>query len=538
MPEVHPGTDIELAEGVATSGFRCAIANTKRYMKKNKWTVEDVAKAAYEGDLSLLETLLSTGDESNLFNGDLNAHVDAEKGVTKSSYTALHLAAVSGQTECIELLLKAKADPHMKESMPYGQDPEDGCTALDLAKKCGWDDCVELLEKGEKDYPYGYYQAFGKGNNSKSYGCWEFGKKPARGWYMTRPGAAAQQGLDPKKYGGELAEPEDEGEDLITAALSAAPAQRPLPIGLLFPGQGSQYVKMMSGVKDIPAVKDMLAKANAILGFDVLQLCIDGPEAKLEETAKCQPAMFIAGLAGVEKLRREKEEAVSRAQVMAGLSLGEYTALCAAGVLSFEDGLKIVKVRGEAMQEAASVSKQLMLSVAGLEKPKLQELCGEAAKKEGSGAVCQIANELFPKGFSVAGTEKSILALKELADKAGALQAKVLKTSGGFHTSLMKPAQEKVGKLLDEMLPNMKPPRCTVYMNASATPMRPGANPKDIVELLKKQLTSPVLWEPSVRAMIKDGVTEFYEVGPMKQIKAMMKRIDSKIWGTTSNVEV
>mmetsp|Transcript_21184 Transcript_21184/g.59912 ORF Transcript_21184/g.59912 Transcript_21184/m.59912 type:complete len:539 (-) Transcript_21184:85-1701(-) len=538
MPEVHPGTDIELGEGVATSGFRCAIPNTKRYMKKNKWTVDDVAKAAYEGDLPLLETLLSTGDESTLFNGDVNAHVEAEKGITKSSYTSLHLAAVSGQTECIELLLKAKADPHVKESMPYGQDPEEGSTALDLAKKYGWDDCIELLEQGEKSYPYGYYQAFGKGNNSKCYDCWEHGKKPAKGWYMMRPGAAQQQGLDPKKYGGELAEPEDEGADLITAALSAGPAIKPLPIGLLFPGQGSQYVKMMSGLKDNPAVKAMLKKADDILGYDVLALCLSGPESKLEETATCQPAMFIAGMAGLEKLRGEKEEAVTRAQVMAGLSLGEYTALCAAGVFSFEDGLKLVKLRGQAMSEAASASKQLMLSVAGLDKPKLQELCAEAAKKEGSGAVCQIANELFPKGFSVAGTEKAILGLKDLADKAGALQAKVLKTSGGFHTPLMKPAQDKLGKLLDEMLPSMNSPKCTVYMNATAAPMRPGSNPKEIVELLKKQLTCPVLWEPSVKGMIKEGVSEFYEVGPMKQIKAMMKRIDSKIWATTSNVEV
>merc|ERR1719410_356067 len=140
-----------------------------------------------------------------------------------------------------------------------------------------------------------------------------------------------------------------------------------------------------------------------------------------------------------------------------------------------------------------------MLSVAGLDKPKLQELCAEAAKKEGSSAVCQIANELFPKGFSVAGTEASILALKDLADKAGALQAKVLKTSGGFHTPLMKPAQEKLGKLLDEMLPSMKPPRHTVYMNATAGPMKPGTNPREIVALLKDQLTKPVLWEPCVR---------------------------------------
>merc|ERR1711988_1794031 len=189
----------------------------------------------------------------------------------------------------------------------------------------------------------------------------------------------------------------------------------------------------------------------------------------------------------------EREEAVTRAQVLAGLSLGEYTALCTAGVFSFEDGLKLVKLRGEAMNEAASMSKQAMLSVAGLEKPKLEELCKEAKTAEGGSAVCQIANELFPKGFSVAGTEAAITKLKELADKAGALQAKVLKTSGGFHTPLMKPAQDKVGKALDDILPNMKPPRCTVYMNATAAPCKPGTSPKEIVELLKKQLVSPVL---------------------------------------------
>mmetsp|Transcript_21017 Transcript_21017/g.65608 ORF Transcript_21017/g.65608 Transcript_21017/m.65608 type:complete len:539 (-) Transcript_21017:129-1745(-) len=538
MPEVHPGTDIELGEGVATSGFRCAIPNTKRYMKKNKWTLDDVAKVAYEGDLSVLETLLSTGDESNLFNGDLNAHVEAEKGPTKSSYTALHLAAVSGQTECIELLLQAKADPHVKESVPLGKDPEEGSTALDLAKKHGWDDCIELLEQAEKNTPYGWYVPAGTGNNAKCYGCWEHGKKPAKGWYLMRPGAAKKQGLDPAKYGGELADPEEEAEDFIAAALAAAPTQKPLPIGLLFPGQGSQYVKMMATTKDIPAVKDILAKAKTILGFDLLDLCINGPESKLEETINCQPALFVAGLAGVEKLRIDREEAVTRCQVVAGLSLGEYTALCVAGVFSVEDGLKLVKIRGEAMNAAATASKQAMLSVAGLDKPKLQVLCADAAKKEGSGAVCQIANELFPKGFSVAGTEASILALKDLADKAGALQAKVLKTSGGFHTPLMKPAQEKLGKALDELLPNMKPPRTTVFMNATAMPIKPGTNPKEIVELLKKSLVSPVLWEPSVKGMIKDGVSEFFEVGPMKQLKAMMKRIDSKVWNNTTNVEV
>lgn len=310
-----------------------------------------------------------------------------------------------------------------------------------------------------------------------------------------------------------------------------------IPVGLLFPGQGSQYVKMMSTVKDIPAVKDMLDQAKSILGWDVLDLCLKGPESKLEETKYCQPCMFIAGLAGIEKLRAEREEAVTRYQVSAGLSLGEYTALCHAGVFTFEEGLRLVKLRGEAMQQAASEGKQAMLSVAGLEKAKLTALCSEAQSKE-KGGVCQIANELFPKGFSCAGTEAAILALKDLTEKAGALQAKVLKTSGGFHTSLMSSAREELGKALDETLPNMKPPQRTVYMNVNAKPIRAGTNPKVIVDLLKKQLTSPVLWEPSVRAMINEGVSEFYEVGPMKQIKAMMKRIDAKVWATTTNVEV
>merc|ERR1719189_385423 len=167
----------------------------------------------------------------------------------------------------------------------------------------------------------------------------------------------------------------------------------------------------MAEVQDLPKVKEMLEKAKPILGYDILDICLNGPEAKLEETRYCQPAMFIGGLAGLEKLKGERPEAVNQCSVMAGLSLGEYTALCAAGVMSFEDGLKLVKLRGEAMQEAAGIGKQLMLSVAGLDGEKLKPLCVQAKQKEGPDAVCQVANQLFPGGFSVGGTEKAILAL-------------------------------------------------------------------------------------------------------------------------------
>merc|ERR1712032_190953 len=187
--------------------------------------------------------------------------------------------------------------------------------------------------------------------------------------------------------------------------MSTAAARPTVPIGLMFPGQGSQYVKMLDGVKDIPAVKSMLDKAKDILGYDMLELCLKGPEEKLEETRFCQPAMFIGGMAGIEKLRGEKPDAASKFQIVAGLSLGEYTALCAAGVFSFEDALRLVKLRGEVMQEAAEASKQLMLSVAGLDQATLEKLCADAAKKEGKGGVCQIANSLFPKGYACAGSE-------------------------------------------------------------------------------------------------------------------------------------
>lgn len=296
-------------------------------------------------------------------------------------------------------------------------------------------------------------------------------------------------------------------------------------------------MKMLDGVKDVPEVKDMLSKANEILGYDLLKMCLEGPEEKLAETRYCQPAMFVGGLAGVSKLKSQNADAASRPRCMAGLSLGEYTALCAAGVLSFEDGLTLVKLRGEAMQEAAMVGKQAMLSVAGLDQKVLEQCCAEAEKKE-AGGVCRIANALFPKGFSCAGTEQAVNELKAIAEKKGALQAKLLKTGGAFHTSLMQPAQEKLEKALKEALPKMSPPSCDVYMNVTGQPLSAGTDPKVILELLQKQLTSPVLWEPSMQKMIKDGISEFYECGPQKQLKAMMKRIDNKMWNKTTSMEV
>eukprot|EP00930_Biecheleria_cincta_P066815 TRINITY_DN5309_c0_g2_i1.p1 TRINITY_DN5309_c0_g2~~TRINITY_DN5309_c0_g2_i1.p1 ORF type:complete len:490 (-),score=131.03 TRINITY_DN5309_c0_g2_i1:26-1495(-) len=310
-----------------------------------------------------------------------------------------------------------------------------------------------------------------------------------------------------------------------------------LPVGLLFPGQGSQYVKMLQTTKDLPAVKEMLATAQRILGYDLLDLCLNGPESKLEMTKHCQPAMYIGGLAGVEKLRVDKPERVDRCQAVAGLSLGEYTALTVAGVMDLETGLEVVKLRGEAMQEAAEASKQMMLSVAGLPKEHLDQLCQESC--EAPSDVCQVANFLFPAGYSCAGTADAIERLMAKAQKAdGCLQAKLLKTSGGFHTKLMAPAREKLLSALKAAEPKLKPPRCDIYLNVTGQKIAAGTPPGMLIELLADQLVNCVLWEPSMREMIKDGVSEFYECGPMKQLKAMMKRIDVDVFARTSTVDV
>ncbi|CAJ1369296.1 unnamed protein product [Effrenium voratum] len=312
-----------------------------------------------------------------------------------------------------------------------------------------------------------------------------------------------------------------------------------LPVALLFPGQGSQYVGMLKDVMDRPAVKSMLDKAQSILGWDVREICLQGPEAKLSDTRYCQPIMYLAGLAAVEVLRESKPEVVERPMCMAGLSLGEYTAVVAAGVLPWEEGLRLVQLRAEAMQDAATKIPQAMCSVAGLDRAKVDQLCQEAKASDPSpDAECRVANFLFPSGFTCAGTKAAVDELCKRATAAKALQARLIKTSGAFHTSLMAPAQEQVSRALDAAAQKMVPPRCGLYFNVNGKRVKEGSDPATFLELMKLQLTNEVLWEPTVKAMIMDGVKDFYEVGPHKQLKSMMKRIDADAFKRTENVSV
>jgi len=356
-------------------------------------------------------------------------------------------------------------------------------------------------------------------------------------WYMYKTGDY--------KMPYELPTPEEckAKQDLPRSSVPRPPAKsKPaLPAALLFPGQGSQYVGMLKDVMTIPAVKDMLATAEKVLGMDMKEVMLKGPEDKLSETRICQPAMFIAGMAAVEAMKEgPKKEAAERPQCVAGLSLGEYTAICAAGVLEFEECLKLVKARADAMQAATEAVPQAMCSVAGLDRPKLETLCKETkeAFPNMKDPVIQVANVLFPAGFTLAGNKECVDKLCQLATKARALQARPIKTGGAFHTPLMKPAQEELNKALDKALPKMKPPRCAIYFNITGKKVAAGTPPAEFIDYMKKQMTNEVLWEPTIKQMIMDQVKDFYECGPLKQIKSMIKRIDQDAFKRTENISV
>jgi [acyl-carrier-protein] S-malonyltransferase len=203
----------------------------------------------------------------------------------------------------------------------------------------------------------------------------------------------------------------------------------------MFPGQGAQFVGMCSDVvKDVPAAKALFDEASEILGYDLLQVCTEGPKEKLDSTVVSQPAIFVASMAAVEKLKQESGEgALDEATCAMGLSLGEYSALCFAGALSFADGVKITKARGEAMQAASDAVDTGMVSVIGLDSDKVKELCGAASEK--SGAKVQIANYLCKGNYAVSGESSACDAVAELAKPDfGARMTVKLAVAGAFHT--------------------------------------------------------------------------------------------------------
>jgi len=276
----------------------------------------------------------------------------------------------------------------------------------------------------------------------------------------------------------------------------------------LFPGQGAQVVGMGAL---FPAAAEIFKKANEIIGFDLSGMCFEGPAEQLNSTTISQPAIFTTSAAILEVLRTEPATKGINADVTAGLSLGEYTALYAAGVISFEDGLLLVHKRGQAMQAAADASEGSMVSIIGLDEETARLLCEQAGQ----------GDLLEPVNFNCPG---QIRRAKELAIKAGAIKAVRLEVAGAFHTRMMSGAAESLAKALADS-EITEPSQTRTIANIDAEYYETG---EKIKEGLVKQLTCPILWQKCMEQLLDDGVEMFYEIGPGRVLTGLMRRINRK----------
>jgi [acyl-carrier-protein] S-malonyltransferase len=289
----------------------------------------------------------------------------------------------------------------------------------------------------------------------------------------------------------------------------------------LFPGQGVQALGMgRQLVETVPAARRLFDEAAQVLGYELYQVCQQGPVEKLNSTIVSQPALFVTSLAALEGLRAADPGAEAACVAAAGLSLGEYTALTFAGALSFADGLRLVQRRGEAMQAASDAVPSGMVSVLGLPREKVEELC---ARAQGKGLI-QIANLLCPGNIVVSGTQAACEEVERLAPEMGAMKTIRLAVAGAFHTDLMRPADQALSDVLKQV--PLRPPRVPVWSNVDA---RPHTEPEEIRGLLVRQVLQPVLWEETMRGLLAAGIEQFYEIGPGRVLAGLLKRLDRKV---------
>lgn len=293
-------------------------------------------------------------------------------------------------------------------------------------------------------------------------------------------------------------------------------------VAFLFPGQGAQSVGMGATVcAQVPAARLLFDRAADVLGYDLYKLCTEGPAEELDSTVYSQPALFVAGLAALEQLKKNSPELIERCSATAGLSLGEYTALAFAGVMDFETGLRVVQERGRAMQDAADATPGGMVSVLGMEREQVQQLVDEARGNQ----TLEVANLLCPGNIVCSGETAACERLLTLATAAGAMKVIPLAVAGAFHTKLMQPAVERLRAALADV--PMQKPRIPVISNVDA---RPHDDPNEIRELLIQQVCSQVRWEDSMRYLLDEqSIAQFYELGPGRVLCGLLKRIARKV---------
>ena len=270
----------------------------------------------------------------------------------------------------------------------------------------------------------------------------------------------------------------------------------------------------------LPAARHLYDRAGEVLGYDLGKLCFEGPEEELDSTVVSQPALFVTSLAALESLRSESPDVLLSCEMAAGLSLGEYTAMVFAGVMQFEDALQVVQCRGAAMQRASDAVASGMVSILGLEPVQVEQICDDARGDD----VLQVANLLCPGNIVVSGTNAALERAAESAAKAGAMKSIPIAVAGAFHTAIMQPAVDSLAGALADV--PLKPPKIPVISNVDA---RTHDDPEEIRQLLIQQVCSPVRWEESMRLMLNQGVDQFYEVGPGRVLRGLLRRIERKI---------
>jgi [acyl-carrier-protein] S-malonyltransferase len=290
-------------------------------------------------------------------------------------------------------------------------------------------------------------------------------------------------------------------------------------VAFLFPGQGAQAVGMGRQLcESLPAARRLFDEAAEVLGYDLAAVCWNGPPERLNSTAVSQPAIFVSSLAALESLRATEPDVVAACAGAAGLSLGEYTALVFAGAMSFSDGLRVVRQRGEAMQAAADANPGAMVAVLGPDESAVRDLCAQARGND----VLELANYLGPGNVVLSGSRSACEAAEKLAEAAGARTIR-LAVAGAFHTTLMRPADAALARALAEV--ELRPPRVPVWSNVDAAPH---TDPDAIRGLLVRQVVEPVLWEKSLRNLLAAGFDRFYEVGPGRVLAGLLKRVQRK----------
>ncbi len=284
---------------------------------------------------------------------------------------------------------------------------------------------------------------------------------------------------------------------------------------LVFAGQGAQFVGMGKDLaENLPSAEAWFARANDALGYDLTYVCFNGPETELTKTEHAQPGIFLVSWVAFELLK-ERLPAL-RFDATAGLSLGEFTALTAAGVMSFEDGLRVVRQRGRFMQEACETTQGTMAAIIGLDAEPMREVCGQTG--------VALANLNCPGQLVISGAAEGIAKACELAKTRGARRAVPLVVAGAYHSPLMATAQPKLRAELDQI--PMQMPAVSVISNVTAAP-------HDGVESMRmrlvEQVTASVRWEDSMRYLIAQGFTRFIELGPGTALSGFMKRIDKQV---------